>query len=130
MRRPGDLANDERKRAALGTVRGIDIAHRDRRVDRWAETATGHTAGGIAGGIDNRGPLARRSAPVGTDADPFPCRPFGELAQDDRCARETALGSAPFADRPREPGLDRRRGFIDIVTVETQSGFEAQRVAG
>jgi hypothetical protein len=39
-------------------------------------------------------------------------------------------GSARLADRPGQPGLDRRDFGGQLVSVETQPGLEAQRIAG
>src|SRR5882762_3172310 len=100
--RPRDIADNERERGALRGVTGIDIAHRDRPADRGAEPAAGHPADRFAGGIDDRGALARRGAAVRTDADAAPARPLGELAQHCRGAGKAALGAAPLADRPGE----------------------------
>src|SRR5437764_3596531 len=78
MRRPRHVAHDQRQRAAIGIVGGIDIAHRDWRADRRSKTAARHRADRVAGGIDDRGALARRRAPVRTDADPLACGPLGQ----------------------------------------------------
>src|SRR5204863_7927863 len=107
----------------------IDIAHRDWRTDRRTEPAARHRAYAGPRSIDDRGALARRRPPVRTDANPLACGPLGQLPQDHRGAGKAALGAPPFADCPGEPGLDRRRRLVDVVTAKTQPGFEAQRVA-
>src|SRR5205814_9195689 len=93
------------------------------------EAAAGDLADRRAAGIDNRRAIARRGAAVRTDAGPLARGSFRELPQL-RCGTgETAFGAPPFADRPGEPGFDRCRGFIDIMTVEAQPGLEAPRLA-
>src|SRR5205814_8830864 len=129
MRRPGDIAHDNGEGGALCAMGSIDIAHRDRRIDRRPEAAAGDLADRRAAGIDNRRAIARRGAAVRTDAGPLARGSFRELPQH-RCGTgETAFGAPPFADRPGEPGFDRCRGFIDIMTVEAQPGLEAPRLA-
>ncbi len=108
---------------------GVDIAHRDRRPERGAEAAAGDLADRVAGVIDDRRRLARRSAAVGADADAPARRTFGELAQDDAGAGKAAFRAPALADGPGELGLDRGRGLVDVVAVEAQPGFEAQRIA-
>ena len=84
---------------------------------------------GSPAGVENRAAFARRSAVVRADADAAARRRFGQLAQDTRGAGEAAFGSAPLADRPGEPGLDRARRLVDVVAVEAQPGLEPQRIA-
>src|SRR3977135_1025506 len=105
MRRTGDIADDDGEGVAFGAVRGIYVAHRDRRPDRRPEAAAGDLADRSAGGIDDRRALARRGAGVGADADPLAGRSLGELPQYDRRAGETAVGAPPFSNRPGEPRL-------------------------
>src|SRR5712671_2117292 len=38
--------------------------------------------------------------------------------------------SAPLADAPQQPRLDRRRRGVDVMAVEAEAGFEPQRIAG
>src|SRR5712671_3296509 len=130
MRRSGDIADDDGEGITFGAVRGIYVAHCDRRPDRRPEAAAGDLADRSAGGIDDLRALARRGTAVGADADPLALRSVGELAQHRHGTGEPAFGVPPFANRPGEPRLDRRRGFIDVMAVETQTGLEAQRVAG
>ena len=56
--------------------------------------------------------------------------PSAQLALDARGAGEAALGPPPLADRPCQPGLDRRRRLVDVVAVEAEAGLEPQRIAG
>src|SRR5439155_21154190 len=51
------------------------------------------------------------------------------LREDARCARKVRLLTAPLADRPVKPRLDRRSGHVDIVAAEAKPGFQPQRVA-
>src|SRR5205085_599319 len=75
------------------------------------------------------GAFARRGAAVRADADAAAMRPLGELTQHRLGAGKTAVFAAPLADRPGDTSLDRRRRLVDVVAVEAQPGFEAQRVA-
>src|SRR6266481_1355380 len=109
---PGDATYEEGERRALRGMEAIDITHRDRAADRGTEAATGHSPDGLPRGTDDRRVLARRCPPIGLDADAPARRSLGQLAQYDRGAEKPAFGSAPPADRPREPGLDRGRRLV------------------
>ena len=52
-----------------------------------------------------------------------------QLVLDARRAREAALDAAPLLHGPHEVGLDRARGLVDVVAVEAEARFQAQRVA-
>ena len=54
--------------------------------------------------------------------------PVGDLEPDTVGARKAAFGAAALADRPGETRLDRRRRRVDVVAVETEPGFEPQRI--
>src|SRR5437762_13438147 len=99
---------------------GIDIAHRNGRAERGAEAAARHRPDRVAGGFDDRGAFARRRAPVWANADAPALHALGKLPQYDSGAGEAALGAPPFADRPGEPGFDRRGRLVDIVAVEAE----------
>src|SRR5438132_14082076 len=99
-------------------MEAIDIAHRDRTTDRGTEAAPGHPPDGLPRGTDDRRVLARRRSPIGPDADASAGGALGQLAQYDRGPGKPALSPPPAADRPAEPGLDRGRRLVDIVTVE------------
>src|SRR5579864_5635448 len=129
MGRPRDLAHDEREGGALPGMPALDIAHRDRPADRGPKAAARHPADRVAGGIEDRRALARRRAPVRAQPDAAPPRPRRERAQYPFSAGEATLGAAPLADRPGKTGLDRIGRLVDVVAVEAEAGFEAQRVA-
>src|SRR5205807_9899441 len=109
---------------------GSDVAHCDRPVDRGAEAAAGYFPQCAPCVVHNLRVLARRRAPVRTDADALAARPLDELSQDRGRAGEAALGAAPLADCPSEIGLDRGRGFVDVMPIEAEPGLEAQRITG
>src|SRR5437016_1168354 len=54
MRRSRHVADHQRQCAARGGMGGVDVAHRDRRAERWPEPATGYPADRVAGGIGDR----------------------------------------------------------------------------
>src|SRR5262249_60943925 len=76
------------------------------------------------------GPRARGRAAVRLEPDAAARRPVGELILDARGAGKAAFLAPPPRDRPGKPGLDRRRGLVDVVAVEAQARFQSQRIAG
>src|SRR5580692_413233 len=118
------------RRVLLGMGGGIDVAHCDWPPDRGAEAPAGHFSQPVPGVVDNLGFFARRRAAVRTDADALAAGSLGELPQYRGGAREAAFLAPSLADRPDEIGLDRGRGFIDVVPIEAESCLEAQRIAG
>src|SRR3954467_4674484 len=128
--RARQVAHHQREGVARAGMRGIDIAHRDRRTDRRTETATGHPADFLAGPIEDGRALTRGGAAIRADAHTFSRGTVGELFHDNLGARKCTTRAPAFTDGPGEPGLDRRGGLVDVVAVEAEPGFEAQRVAG
>ena len=108
---------------------GVDVAHRHRSAHRGAVAAAGDGADAPALGVGHLGVLARRRPALGAQADAAARRSLGELALDDGGAGEAARGAASARDRPRQPGLDRRRRRIDVMAVEAQPGLEPEAVA-
>src|SRR3954447_24644322 len=127
MGRARHVAHDQRERLARARMRGIDIAHRDRRTDRRTETATGHPADFLAGPIEDGRALARGGTAIRADPHTFSRRSLGELFQDHLGPGKLTTRAPAFTDRPGQPGLDRRGGLVDVVAVEAEPGFEAQR---
>src|SRR5262249_60301109 len=80
--------------------------------------------------VTDLGPLARRRAAVRLEPDTAARRPVGELILDARGAGKAAFVAPPPRDRPGKPGLDRRRGLVDVVAVEAQARFQSERIAG
>src|SRR5271170_3268787 len=76
------------------------------------------------------GVLSRRCPAFRQDADAAAFGTIGQLLQDDGSAGEAALAAPALADRPFEPGLDRRRGQVDVMAVEAKPGLEPQRIPG
>src|SRR5580704_4512192 len=126
-RRPRGAAHQELQGLALHGVLGSDVAHCDRPADRGAEAAAGYFPQCAPCVIDNLGVLARRRAPVQTDADALAARPLDELAQYRGGTGEAAFGAAPLPDRPSEIGFDRGRGFVDVMPIKAESRLEPQR---
>ena len=56
--------------------------------------------------------------------------PSAEFLDDARRAREIALFAAVLVDGEGEVALHRADGFVEVVAIERQAGFQAQRVAG
>src|SRR4249920_2878498 len=110
-------------------MRALEVAHGDGAAERGREAARRHLAHDLAGECDLRA-LARDRLAVGQKTDPLARRAVGDLLLDDRGAREAALLAAFLADAPQQAGLDRRGRGVDVVAVETEAGFEAQRIAG
>ena len=52
-----------------------------------------------------------------------------DLALDALGARKSAFLAAALLDRPVQAGLDGRRGGVDVMAIEAEPGFEAQRIA-
>ncbi len=67
--------------------------------------------------------------PFGQQADALARRALGDLLLDDGGAREASLRAALLADAPQQARFDRRRGGVDVVAVEAEASFEAQRIA-
>ena len=123
-------AHHELHRRTDGGAVGLDVAHGDGTTDRGAEAAGGDDADGRAGGIQHLGAVAGRRLAGRADADALAADAFGELLLDDGGAGKAAFGAAALLDRPDKPAFDRRRGGVDVVTVEAETALEAQRVAG
>mmetsp|Transcript_21803 Transcript_21803/g.85364 ORF Transcript_21803/g.85364 Transcript_21803/m.85364 type:complete len:361 (+) Transcript_21803:556-1638(+) len=112
---------------------GGQVGQRHRLVDRRAERAAGDDADLGAVGGDDLGALAHRHALLANEADALARRPVRELGVDDgRAGVATgtgATGAAHLLDRPGDARLDRRGGGVDVVAVQAQAGFQAQRIA-
>src|SRR5438045_9086291 len=78
FRRARHIADDERKAGAIGSVPGVDIAHRNGAADARAEAAAGDGADSAAGLVRDRSALAGRGAALGAEADALAARPFAE----------------------------------------------------
>ena len=67
--------------------------------------------------------------PSGRETDPLARRALGDLLLDDGSAGKAALRAALLADAPQQARFDRRRRGVDVVAVEAEARFEAQRIA-
>ena len=73
---------------------------------------------------------AGRDFSFGAQPDPLALHALGQLADDDGGTGEAALGTPALADGPGQRRLDGRGGFVDVVAVQTEPGFQAQGIAG
>ena len=112
----------------LAECGALDVAHGDGAAERGREAARRDLADDLAADRDLRA-LARDRLAVGQKTDPLARRAFGDLLLDDRGAGEAALLAALLADAPQQARLDRRGRGVDVVAVEAEAGFEAQRIA-
>src|SRR6185503_13961175 len=74
--------------------------------------------------------FARDRLAFGKNTDALARRALGDLLLDDGGTGEAALRAALLADAPQQHRLDRRRGGVDVMAVETEARLQAQRVAG
>src|SRR5258708_4320645 len=109
-------------------MRALDISHGDGAPERRSEAAGRNLADGLAAERDVRA-LARDRFARGQQADPLARGAVGDLLLDGRGAGETALCPALLADAPQQARLDRRGRGVDVVAVEAETSFEAERIA-
>ena len=105
-----------------------DIAHGDRALQRRREAAAGDPADLIAFAVEHQRAFANRLAAVDLEADALLRRTVLDLRENAHRAGEAAVGAAPLVDCEGEAGHDRRRLVVEVVTVERQARFEAQRI--
>ena len=112
----------------LADCGALDIAHGDGAPERGREAARRDLADDLAAEHDLRA-FARDRLAFGEKTDALARRALGDLLLDDRGAGEAALHATFLADAPQENRLDGRGGGVDVVAVEAEAGFEAQRIA-
>ena len=81
-------------------VIGVNIAHRNRRLDGWTETTGGDLTDGIALQIVNFDPRAGWGAALRHDADQFARRAVLQLRQDARRTGKAAFFAAALLNGP------------------------------
>src|SRR5262249_43937168 len=106
-----------------------DVAHGDRPAEARAEPARRDRADRGAVARFDVGAFTRRHPALGPEPDAQARRAIAQFGEHAPGARETALLAPALLDRPGEPGFDRRGAGVDVMAVEAEPGFEAERVA-
>ena len=109
---------------------GVNVAHRNRSLDGWAETARSDLANSIALLVLNLDPRTGWGAALRQDADQFARRAMFQLCHDACRTWKAAFFAAAFLNGPAQTGFNGGcvRGYV--IAVKAQSRFETQTVAG
>src|SRR5690606_7194583 len=123
-------ANVSENACAGGSEACLDIAHRDRKTCRWTKTTRSNGADLATGFIKKASACADRLAAFRLQANALGRCALGDCVQHGLRAVECSLFSHRLADRPGKTCRNRIGFRCDVLTMEAETGFEAQGIAG